>query len=337
MLSVTTMTTKSTNNGSTADTNNYNVYETDTSLNQYLSLHYPSSGRAEGVASILPHDGAPTHGLGFPQRVAQLLIRLSITPAAAETAGREANQSSDRVDDVTATKTKRALDVGCAVGGSAFELAKAFERVDAFDYSANFIRTANRMKGMDRVTFRVPMEGDIFQEIVAVHEEGVTPDVAARVNFFVGDACQMDDMMVMNGVDEDHDKLLADHAYDGIIMSNLLCRLPDPMACLGTLPHLVKAGSVVVILTPFTWLEDYTPREKWLGGYYKTTSAGSDGCGDAQQLGHAIFSKDRLRQEMERMGFVMIHEEQMPLVIREHQRKYQYCISEATGWRKISL
>jgi len=37
---------------------------------------------------------------------------------------------------------------------------------------------------------------------------------------------------------------------------------------------------------------------------------------------------------MEDGGFEFIHEEQVPLIIREHQRKYQYIISEATGWRK---
>jgi hypothetical protein len=38
---------------------------------------------------------------------------------------------------------------------------------------------------------------------------------------------------------------------------------------------------------------------------------------------------------MEARGFEKIHEEEMPLVIREHQRKYQYIVSEATGWRKV--
>jgi len=41
-----------------------------------------------------------------------------------------------------------------------------------------------------------------------------------------------------------------------------------------------------------------------------------------------------LKEIMEGLGFEKIHEEQMPLVIREHQRKYQYIVSEATGWRK---
>jgi len=50
---------------------------------------------------------------------------------------------------------------------------------------------------------------------------------------------------------------------------------------------------------------------------------------------NGIHSKDALRNVMELIGFVKIHESQIPLMIREHQRKYQYIISEATGWRKV--
>ena len=68
---------------------------------------------------------------------------------------------------------------------------------------------------------------------------------------------------------------------------------------------------------------DYTPRSKWLGGFNDSVS------------GQPIYSKDKLKEVMEGLGFVKIHEEQMPLIIREHQRKYQYIVSEATGWRKM--
>ena len=92
------------------DPSSNNVYESNDSLNMYLGLHYPSSGSQEGVSPIIDHKSAPFHGLRFPQRVAELLI--SLQPSKLETA----------------------LDVGCAVGGASFELAKSFEKVDAFDF-----------------------------------------------------------------------------------------------------------------------------------------------------------------------------------------------------------
>jgi hypothetical protein len=91
------------------------------------------------------------------------------------------------------------------------------------------------------------------------------------------------------------------------------------------LPQLVKVGGVVVMVTPYSWLEEYTPRDKWMGGFYDYN----------ESSGAAVSSQDVLQQTMERLGFEKIHQDQMPLVIREHQRKYQYIISEATGWHKL--
>jgi hypothetical protein len=84
----------------------------------------------------------------------------------------------------------------------------------------------------------------------------------------------------------------------------------------------------ILIFTEFhfvslIYLTDYTRRSKWLGGYIDHMS------------GRPVYSKETLKSFLESIGFVHIYDEQIPLVIREHRRKYQYIISEATGWRKI--
>ena len=265
-----------------------NVYETDALRDMYLGLHYPSSGTDEGVKPILPHENVPEYGLRFPQRVAELLCALK----------------PERVNN-------RALDIGCAVGGSSFELAKHFDHVEAFDFSASFIETAKQMQSGSDIRFNVPIEADIKAEVIAKHEEGVTSDVLKKVRFFTGDACQLQQYSGEIGT------------FDGVVMSNLLCRLPDPVACLDGMPSVVNMGGVVVMVTPFSWLEEFTPRSKWLGGYPDPVS------------GDPIYSKDILRGVMEARGFEQIHEEEMPLLIREHQRKYQHIVSEATAWRKL--
>jgi putative 4-mercaptohistidine N1-methyltranferase len=266
-----------------------NVYETDDSLHMYLGLHYPTSGATEGVDPILPHANAPVHGTRFPQRVAGLLSAL----------GPERTNNS-------------ALDMGCSVGGSSFELAKQFNSVDAFDFSASFVDAAKKMQAGEKMPFTIPVEAELFEIVEAVHEDGMTPEILSKVNFFTGDATKIKEM-------SDEGKL---GTYDGVIMSNLLCRLPDPMACLNGLNGIVNKGGVVVMVTPFSWLTEFTPRSKWLGGFFDPVSK------------DPIRSKDVLKEIMEDRGFEKIHEEEMPLVIREHQRKYQYIVSEATGWRK---
>ena len=267
-----------------------NAYETDDLLNMYLGLHYPLSG-SHNFSPILDHDHSPNHGLRFPQRVVEIL--LSLNPV---------------------RTTNRALDVGCSVGGSSFQLARAFDHVEAFDFSENFITAAKQIQaGVDNMTLSVIVEGDIIEKVSVVLEPGLDINVRSKVNFWQGNACDL------SYYANDRDGF---GTFDGVILANLLCRLPDPRACLTALPRIVNEGGVVVIVTPYSWLEEYTARELWLGGFVDPTT------------GLAVYSKEILTEIMNELGFEKILEEQIPLVIREHQRKYQYIISEATGWRK---
>ena len=53
--------------------------------------------------------------------------------------------------------------------------------------------------------------------------------------------------------------------FDGVVMANLLCRLPDPLACLDGISSRVNEGGVVVITTP-SHNGRFTSKDKWLGG-----------------------------------------------------------------------
>jgi 5-histidylcysteine sulfoxide synthase/putative 4-mercaptohistidine N1-methyltranferase len=262
------------------------VYETSMLVDQYLGLHYPDSGASDGVPAILSHENTPDHALAFPQRVARKLKSL------------EPSFTNGRV-----------LDLGCAVGGSSFELsALGFKEVVGIDFSEAFIDVAERMRQGEKLNFKVPVEGDITRELLAELPANIDGDARARVSFQVGDACRLP---------KDLGK------FDGAVLANLLCRLPEPLACLDGLSAAINQGGIALIVTPFSWKDEFTHRSKWLGGFPDPVS------------GEPISSKETLRVEMEKRGFVKVHEEQMPLIIREHQRKYQYIVSEATAWRKM--
>ena len=95
-------------------------------------------------------------------------------------------------------------------------------------------------------------------------------------------------------------------------------RLPaQPGAAAG----LVKPGGLAVIVSPYTWMEEHTPRSSWLGGY-------RDGDGGA------VYSDKTLRRIMDDLGFSLLDEEDMPLLIREHERKYQFIISHAMVFQR---
>lgn len=70
---------------------------------------------------------------------------------------------------------KRALDVGCAVGRSTFELAREFEEVVGIDYSAAFIHRCQELKMTGRSAYRLKTEGDLGEDKIAtIHSDIVS-------------------------------------------------------------------------------------------------------------------------------------------------------------------
>ena len=74
-----------------------------------------------------------------------------------------------------------------------------------------------------------------------------------------------------------------------------------------------------MILSPYTWLEEYTPKENWLGGYIK----------DNKEISTLQTLKESLKD------FELLHTTDVPFVIKESKRKYQHTLSEMSIWKKI--
>ena len=70
-----------------------------------------------------------------------------------------------------------ALDIGCSVGRSTFELAKRFDQVVGVDYSHAFIDASNKLKMYGKLDYTVSTEGSL----VSQHTAEVDPDI---VSFF---------------------------------------------------------------------------------------------------------------------------------------------------------
>jgi len=100
-----------------------------------------------------------------------------------------------------------------------------------------------------------------------------------------------------------------------VIACNLICRLPEPARLLRRLPELLKPGGQLFMTTPFTWLEAYTPPANWLGEGAEDSFAG-------------------LRKALE-PDFALEAQWDMPFLIREHARKFQYSIAQASRWQRI--
>jgi putative 4-mercaptohistidine N1-methyltranferase len=243
-----------------------NPYETGKLLSEYLLFHY---GSAEEILGRMP---IPREALDFPARCVWELADFAALPAG------------------------RALDVGCAVGRSTFELCKSFAEVLGIDLSETFIQAAGLLQEKGALVTGISLEGDLCQEVTLRVPDGVD---RARACFRVGDAME----------------LPADlGAFELVLGANLVCRLPEPRRFLRQLPRLVKPGGQLLLTTPFTWLEQFTPRSRWLGGRGE----------------EKIRSADALQTILE-PDFELQLTRDLPFVIREHERKFQFGI--ALGWR----
>ena len=203
--------------------------------------------------------------------------------------------------------TETALDVGCAVGRASFELARVYPQVVGVDLSRAFIDAAEALRRQGELRYFRKDEGRLGVDSNAVVDPTIERN---RVTFRQADACALPAELV---------------DFDAVLLANLLCRLPSPKALLGRLGGplgLVKPGGLLAIFSPYSWLESFTPPEAWLGGY--------------ERDGQAVTSAATIETFLTAEGFAKRREADVPLVIREHARKYQYIVTHAALWQRIA-
>jgi len=293
--------TTSSGSGVKAALSGSDVYETDIATNEYLQFHYATDADLcpfvdEKSGDVEPqYAQALGHLMNFPVVCADVL---------ASAAGR------------TGSKSGRALDVGCSVGRTSFELTRHFDQVVGLDFSHAFVDTANRMKSEGSIEYSRIVSGDVTETKTAA-VPNIPVEDRERVSFVQGNACALD-LDALGG------------PFDGIVAANLLCRLPEPLDFLKSMETAINPGGTLVLISPYSWLEEYTEREKWIGWNYDGADAAKDAAGGVPQLD----SFAEVKEVLEAAGFSLTKKTNIPFVMREHRRKYQLGISECTAWRK---
>lgn len=81
---------------------------------------------------------------------------------------------------------------------------------------------------------------------------------------------------------------------------------------------------MLVLVSPYSWLEEYTDRSEWFGARYS-------------DKGVAIDSYDELAEFISSNGIPLapVSREDIPFLIREHERKYQYGVSDCNIWKRV--
>lgn len=189
-----------------------------------------------------------------------------------------------------------ALDVGCAVGGSTFALAGQGYSAEGIDLSSRFIEAARSLAGGKSIPCAVPSEGEFRETFLAR-----APAHPGKVSFALGDAGALP---------------YPDQTYAVVLLVNLIDRVPDPAVAVREAARVLKPGGSLIIASPYTWTEDCAPADKWLNSGHGSSMEGIQNC-----LG-ADFSCDKRLD--------------IPFLIREHRRKFQWSMAEASRWRSPS-
>ena len=209
------------------------------------------------------------------------------------------------IEQCTGAPASTALDLGCAVGRSAFELARHVPKVTGIDLSDRFIGTARQLARGETLTNAIREQGELQRiETISLAALDLQHN-AGRVEFLQGDACDLS---------------LGGTGHDLVFAGNLLDRLPDPARFLAGLAERVRPGGLLVLSSPYTLLEQFTAREKWIGGFMQ---------GDKP-----VDMTDALRRHLSPQFTEAVAPINLPFVIRETARKFQHSVAEVTVWRR---
>lgn len=200
---------------------------------------------------------------------------------------------------------KHALDLGCASGRATFELARKFERVTGVDFSARFINQGVQLIQSGKLRYTLADEGELVSYKTRTLAELGLQDTVSRVEFYQGDACNLKPQF---------------SGYDLVLAANLVDRLYNPARFLGQIHERIVAGGILVIASPYTWLEEHTPRAAWLGGFKKD--------------GESYTTLDALKEHLGKHFRLVSEPADVPFVIRETRRKFQHTLSEVTIWER---
>lgn len=201
---------------------------------------------------------------------------------------------------------RRALDLGCATGRASFELARAFDEVTGIDFSARFIQVGVAMRQRGRIAYDRVEEGEITTRVECSLADFGLESTAEKVQFWQGDACNLKSHFC---------------GYDLIMATNLIDRLYEPARFLSTVHERLNSGGVLLLTSPYTWLEEYTDKSHWIGGYYDQ---------DSNPVTSIEGLKGLLSEQFELLEYFDV-----PFVIRETARKYQHTIAQMSVWRKV--
>eukprot|EP01137_Pigoraptor_chileana_P029172 Opistho-2@14014 len=200
------------------------------------------------------------------------------------------------------------LQIGCEVGGVAFELSRHFAQVVAVDYVGRFIEAALTMQRSQRMSFDVTMEGDARKTVVFERAADVRHD---RVTFK-----QLTWLPVEIGL------------HDVVVITHFLTRASNPKAWVLRMKEVLRPGGFgVVICDPWPSVDNsngidtqaYPPQSKWLAGH-----------------NHTHTTADTITSLLGE-GFSLVSQSKFPYASRDGSRGVRLLAADALVYRKRQM
>jgi hypothetical protein len=82
----------------------------------------------------------------------------------------------------------------------------------------------------------------------------------------------------------------------------------------------INKGGLLILTSPYTWLEEFTSRDKWIGGFRRD--------------GENLTTPQALREILSPNFSAIAEPLDIPFVIRETSRKFQHIVAQMTIWER---
>jgi SAM-dependent methyltransferase len=195
-------------------------------------------GYYESTAGVLclliEHYGHPDGILPNPQEVARLC-------------GEKNSALDEAMRRIHLPRRRRALDLGCAVGGGVFGLRRYFDHAVGIDRSPPLLDQARTLQRTRETTVTWALEGfPLRSYLFRLPEETVTEGT----EFIEGDLTTLPDGLGL---------------FDFVMIEKVPECLPDPRRFLTQVPALIAPGGWFMHISSYRWHTDFTAPEKQLG------------------------------------------------------------------------
>lgn len=203
-------------------------------------------------------------------------------------------------------KTRHAFNYGCNAGRTTFELARVFDQVTGSDFTARIIRMGVEMKEKGYTQYTLRDEGDI----VSFHQKHLADfgldGTRDKVDFVQGDLSNLKQIYT---------------GYDLVIIDSMLERTNNPTAFLQQVHQRLNVGGLLVIASTNDWLETFTAKKNWLGGY--------------KENGENVTTLDSLQRILGPHFRMIAPPEDVPSVIRKTRRSFDHNVVQVTFWELL--